>query len=165
MTFWGNPFRHTAEYRAIALGSMTDLTAYYGPPIRKAGLFPFLELNYNYAMLFCMLALAFILISTKVLLSSHNPPLRDLAHDFIAQCMGQTRNREYTRPFAQILLITAFLMAYFLWVINCATLFSVLATGKFETFHDYSELNRSDREIYISQNTLDKYSHVPAILR
>lgn len=165
LSFWGNPFQQTAKYRPIALGSMNDLTAYYGPPTLRTGIFALLQINHNYALMLGLLGLAFILIMTKVLFSSNSPPFRDLVFYFISQCLGHTRNREYTRPFAKILLTTAFFLAYLLWVFNCATLFSILATHRFETFKDYGELNRSNRDIYISRTTLDKYSDVPAILR
>lgn len=124
-----------------------------------------LQINRNYLLLSVLVSLIFILILTKVLFTRRRPSIGDLLFDFVSQCLGQTRNRVYSRPFAKILLITVSFFAYIFWVVNCATLFSLLATQRTEQFTDYSQLNQSGREIYISAATLDKYSDVTSLLR
>lgn len=56
-----------------------------------------------------------------------------------------------------MLLITAYLLVYVYWTVNSATLFSIL-TVNLEKFTNYDQLNNSDRSIYISAYTLEKYN-------
>lgn len=124
-----------------------------------------LQTNRNDFLLLGLVSLIFILILTKVLFTRRRPSIGDLLFDYVSQSLGQTRNRVYTRPFAKILLITVSFLTYIFWVVNCATLYSLLATQRTEQFTGYSQLNQSGREIYISEATLDKYSDVTSLPR
>lgn len=123
------------------------------------------QMNYNYLVLLLLFFVVTILILTRVLFSRRHPSIGDLVFDFFTQCMGQTRNRVYTRPFAKILLACTLILAYMFWAVNCATLFRLLTTNKFEAFSNYSELNESGRDIFVSRTTMDKYAGVKSILR
>lgn len=166
MYFWAKPYHHSSIYKSISLGKLNSLRGYYGAAIPRVRLVTILTTNYNYLLIIVLASLVSLLVLTKVLFSSSNhSPVGILIFDFIGQCLGQTRNNVYSMIYARILLITALFLAYIIWVLNCATLFSELAVTKKKSISSYAELNASNRDIFITKATLNRYEGVAALQR
>lgn len=163
--FWHRPYEHTADYQSISYGKVNDLVGYYGPPSSPFTMYYLFRINHNYLLLFGLFVLVLFLILTKFLYSESRPSIYEMLYDITAQYLGIRNFTSFTNFSSKIVLATSFFVAYIIWSVNCATMFSLLTSARSETFETYGELNESSRDIYITKRTQDLYSYVPQLFR